>query len=116
MNIQPGQRKGRAERLFSGAAMGLVAAVLQPGLALAQAPSATETLLYTFTNGADGAFPNDLVAGTDGNFYGVTSNTMFRITPGGALTTLYTFCTSPSLCPNGKPTPAGLTLLSSAPV
>lgn len=112
MNIQPGQRKGRAERLFSGAAMGLVAAVLQPGLALAQAPSATETLLYTFTNGADGAFPNDLVAGTDGNFYGVTSNTMFRITPGGALTTLYTFCTSPSLCPNGKPTPAGLTLLS----
>jgi uncharacterized repeat protein (TIGR03803 family) len=89
-----------------------IGAWTHPGLAFAQVPTATETLLYSFTNGADGAFPNDLVAGTDGNFYGVTSNTMFRITPGGMLTTLFTFCTSPSLCPNGKPTPAGLTLAS----
>jgi uncharacterized repeat protein (TIGR03803 family) len=111
MNIQQGQRMGRTERLFAGRAMVLLAAMAHLGLALAQVPTATETVLYSFTNGADGAFPNDLVAGTDGNFYGVTSNTMFRITPAGALTTLYTFCGSPSLCPNGKPTPAGLTLL-----
>ncbi len=76
----------------------------------AQIPSATETLLYQFTNGADGTSPNDLVPYSDGNFYGVTSNTMFRITPAGTLTTLYTFCDSPGLCPNGKPLPAGLTV------
>ena len=63
----------------------------------AQVPSATETLLYSFTDGADSASPNDLVPYSDGNFYGVTSNTMFGITPTGTLTTLCTFCDSPSL-------------------
>jgi uncharacterized repeat protein (TIGR03803 family) len=40
-----------------------------------------------------------LVKATDGNFYGTTSEggansdgTVFRITPSGALTTLYSFC------------------------
>jgi uncharacterized protein (TIGR03437 family) len=42
-------------------------------------------------------FPNGLVQATDGNFYGTTSGgangygTVFKITPGGALTTLYSF-------------------------
>jgi uncharacterized repeat protein (TIGR03803 family) len=90
----------------------LVAAVACPTLCRAQlpVPGATETILYPFADGADGAFPNDLIPYTDGNFYGVTTNTMFRVTPGGALTTLYTFCTAQVQCPNGKPTPAGLTV------
>src|ERR1017187_2883800 len=46
----------------------------------------------------DGAFPANLVHGTDGNFYGATSaggtndiGTIFHITPEGTLTTLHQF-------------------------
>jgi uncharacterized repeat protein (TIGR03803 family) len=55
--------------------------------------------LYSFTGNHDGADPSALTAGNDGNFYGVcdTANsgdyagTVFRITPSGVLTTLYSF-------------------------
>ena len=65
------------------------------------------TVLYRFcaqTNCTDGALPQvGLVLGADQNFYGVTTyggdtaacklgcGTVFKITPGGALTTLHTF-------------------------
>lgn len=62
------------------------------------APPVTSILdLY----GANGAFPyaNSLTQGNDGNLYGVTGSggtyeqgTVFRLTPGGTLTTIYTFC------------------------
>jgi uncharacterized repeat protein (TIGR03803 family) len=68
------------------------------------------TRLYSFCSQAncpDGAFPGGLVQATDGNFYGVTgyggtysSGTVFKITAGGALTTLYSFCAQ-SGCPDG---------------
>src|SRR5580698_5485802 len=62
----------------------------------------TETSLYNFcsrTNCADGVQPAaPLVQGTDGNFYGTTGGgpgnenpTIFKLTPAGKLTTLYTF-------------------------
>jgi len=70
-------------------------------------PGGTPVTLYSFcseTNCADGSGPNAaLVQGTDGNFYGTTSSnaennvctgvcgTVFKITPAGTLTTLYTF-------------------------
>jgi uncharacterized repeat protein (TIGR03803 family) len=65
-------------------------------------PSGTLTTLYNFcsqTNCSDGAYPyGGLVLGTDGNFYGTTSGggagsygTVFKITPRGTLTTLYSF-------------------------
>ncbi|MGD0813162.1 MAG: choice-of-anchor tandem repeat GloVer-containing protein [Verrucomicrobiota bacterium] len=58
------------------------------------------TNIYSFTGGTDGSFPSgQLAQGTDGNFYGVTRSnninhlpfygTIFKITPGGALTTLF---------------------------
>jgi uncharacterized repeat protein (TIGR03803 family) len=64
-------------------------------------PSGTLTTLYSFCsqyNCPDGAYPEGaLVQATDGNLYGTTSGiygvgTIFKITLGGRLTTLYTFC------------------------
>jgi len=69
--------------------------------------------LYTFctqANCPDGAGPfATLVQGSDGNFYGTTigggiggnGGTIFRITPDGTLTTLYTFCKQGYPCPDG---------------
>jgi uncharacterized repeat protein (TIGR03803 family) len=59
--------------------------------------SGTARILHDFSGG-DGANPySGLTLGTDGNFYGTTSNshngygTIFRIAPNGVLTTLYFF-------------------------
>jgi uncharacterized repeat protein (TIGR03803 family) len=67
-------------------------------------PGGVFTILYTFTGGADGSLPNSVVQGKDGNFYGSTfcgpesppnlfngNGTIFKLTPAGALTTLYSF-------------------------
>src|ERR1700733_1997609 len=58
----------------------------------------TLTTLANF-NGTNGSQPfGSVVQGTDGNFYGTTafggahvSGTVFMVSPGGTLTTLYTF-------------------------
>ncbi|MGA2903704.1 MAG: choice-of-anchor tandem repeat GloVer-containing protein [Candidatus Korobacteraceae bacterium] len=73
------------------------------------------TTLVSF-NGTDGSDPvGVLVQHSDGNFYGTTAGggasghgTIFRITPAGALTTLYSFC-SQSNCTDGAG-PGGLVL------
>jgi uncharacterized repeat protein (TIGR03803 family) len=57
------------------------------------------TNIYSFTGGVDGNGPiGGLAQGTDGNFYGLTpfggafgKGNVFRITPGGMLTSLYSF-------------------------
>lgn len=92
-------------------------------------PAGKLTTLYDFcsqANCADGGEPTGLVQGADGNFYGTTYNggnagqygqgngcvlpgvgpfyygcgTVFKITPQGKLTTLYTFCLQAN-CPDG---------------
>jgi uncharacterized repeat protein (TIGR03803 family) len=85
-------------------------------------PSGRLATLHSF-DGTDGANPwAGLMQGTDGNFYGTTSaggansngmcgsigcGTIFKITPGGTLTTLYSFC-SQSGCADGDTPYAGL--------
>src|SRR5579885_2313317 len=62
-------------------------------------PAGTLTTLFTFSQAAvEGASPLALTAASDGNFYGMTSTagpnsggTIFKITPGGTLTTIYSF-------------------------
>jgi uncharacterized repeat protein (TIGR03803 family) len=54
--------------------------------------------LHNF-NGVDGTYPNELILGTDGNFYGTTTSggayadygTVFKVTPAGLLTTMHSF-------------------------
>lgn len=58
-----------------------------------------ESPVYAFTGGANGSAPNSgLTEGTDGNYYGTTTyggannlGTIYRITPAGAQTVLYSF-------------------------
>ena len=85
-------------------------------------PTGTLTTLYTFcTQGppcSDGDWPTGLTQAADGNFYGTTiwggisgsacqanspggCGTIFKITPTGTLTTLYTFCTQGPPCSDG---------------
>jgi uncharacterized repeat protein (TIGR03803 family) len=82
------------------------------------APGGALTTLYRFCSKAgcaDGELPNSgLVEGGDGNFYGTTyiggahgDGTVFRLTPAGALTTLYSFCSLAS-CADGALPPGGL--------
>ena len=80
-------------------------------------PSGTLTTLYSFcssTNCREGSFPEaGLVQATDGDLYGTThgsannNGTVFKITPSGTLTTLYSFC-SQSGCTDGQYPQAGL--------
>jgi uncharacterized repeat protein (TIGR03803 family) len=65
-------------------------------------PSGTETVLYSFAGGSDGANPEaGLIQGSDGNFYGTTLQggagglgTVFKITPSGTETVLHAFAGS----------------------
>jgi len=82
----------------------------------------TVTAIYNFCSLAsctDGANPNaGLVQDTDGNFYGTTfgddnptcggsgCGTVFKITSGGTLTTLHSFCALSSCLDGGNPTAA----------
>jgi uncharacterized repeat protein (TIGR03803 family) len=86
-------------------------------------PAGSLTVLYNFcaqANCTDGSGPNWVLLGTDGNFYGTTggggtnlgpfgfggAGTVFKITPGGSLTTVYDFCAQPNCLDGGNP--AGL--------
>ena len=83
------------------------------GTVFRMTPKGALTTLYNFcSQGAypdctDGSDPNTLVQATNGDLYGTTQDgganrygTVFKITPGGTLTTLYSFC-SQSGCTDG---------------
>ena len=78
------------------------------------------TTIYNFcsqSDCADGALPNgNLVQALDGNFYGTTESggqgyngLVFKMTPGGAVSTLYTFCSQPN-CADGEYPSTGLVI------
>jgi len=88
------------------------------------ATAAVASASVTFKNlvafdGTDGANPTNLtlVQGIDGNLWGTTANdgaygygTIFKISPSGALTTVWSFCKE-SGCPDGSHPNGGLTLV-----
>ncbi len=67
-------------------------------------PSGIETTLYSFgSSPTDGTSPNGLTQGSDGNFYGTaygggtnSQGAVFRISPGGTYTSLYSFVGYPT--------------------
>jgi uncharacterized repeat protein (TIGR03803 family) len=73
----------------------------------------TESVLYNFTGGADGGAPNgNLLRDGAGNLYGTATlggaaaggsgfGTIFKLTPSGTESVLYTFCGTPG-CTDGK--------------
>jgi uncharacterized repeat protein (TIGR03803 family) len=75
--------------------------------------STVETILHSFGSGTDGSQPGQLIQARDGNFYGVTAaggangnGTVFKITPSGVETVLYSF--SASGVPDGRNPIGGL--------
>ncbi len=80
-----------------------------PGSVFSITPSGTLTTLHVFINPNEGLGPSSpLVRASDGNLYGVThaggsngEGTVFKITPAGTLTLLYTFCSQPN-CMDGS--------------
>jgi uncharacterized repeat protein (TIGR03803 family) len=80
------------------------------GIVFKISPNGALTSLYSFTGGEDGRAPSGgLVQGSDGNFYGTTAyggtnnmGTVFKISPNGALTSLFSFTgTNDDSYPNG---------------
>src|ERR1700680_1133247 len=109
-NFQPSC--SAASLIVRGALMILFCALLSTA---SQAQTFTSLASFNGTNGAD-PFYAVLVQGLDGNLYGTTSargahgtGTVFKITPGGTVTTLYSFCAK-SKCADGSTPYGGLVL------
>ena len=93
------------------------------GTAFEITPTGNLTTVFSFDK-KDGESPyGGLIQGSDGNFYGTTFDggkgqgcfpdqggcgTAFRLTPGGKLTTVHSFCPSPTNCSDGAQPQAGL--------
>lgn len=99
-----GNLYGTAAGDSSGGFFNHPATMHNAGIFFRLTPAGVFTVLYQFTGGADGSLPNALIQGKDGNFYGSTfcgpesppnlfngNGTIFKITPAGVLTTLYSF-------------------------
>jgi uncharacterized repeat protein (TIGR03803 family) len=87
----------------ASAALALAAVLVLAVITIQPAQAQTFTRLSSFPGGTDGENPDaGLVQGTDGSLYGTTfyggcsavsCGTVFKITPTGTLTTIFSFCT-----------------------
>jgi uncharacterized repeat protein (TIGR03803 family) len=86
--------------------------------AVAASSAQTLTTLYNFCSQSfcpNGSYPyGALLQGADGNFYGTTAydgtgyaGTVYKITPAGAQTVIYNFCSQPN-CTDGATPIAGV--------
>jgi uncharacterized repeat protein (TIGR03803 family) len=99
----------------ANATFALAIALLIAAMTTQSAQAQTFTTLHSF-DGRDGASPfAALVQATNGDLYGTTysngafnGGTVFKISPTGTLTTLYSFCSQAS-CADGSGPGAGLT-------
>jgi uncharacterized repeat protein (TIGR03803 family) len=81
------------------------------GVVFEVAPNGTETVLHSFAAGKDGASPSGgLIADKHGNLYGLTSiggsaddGVLFKLTPSGKETVLYSFCSQANCADGGQP-------------
>jgi len=99
-----------------GSFYGTTSGDISAGTVFKITPAGKLTTLYTFDS-ASGVNPQaGLIQALDGDFYGTTFNggaegcchgTVFKITPGGVLTVLHSFC-SESHCADGENPYAGL--------
>jgi len=103
MNPQAGLTLGSDSNFYGTTAFG---GAYMEGTMFRITPSGSYSILHSFgfSNLDDGSQPQgNLVQGSDSNFYGTTrtggistNGTIFRISPGGAYTNLYSFAGSPS--------------------
>jgi uncharacterized repeat protein (TIGR03803 family) len=105
--------------MFPPSGCKLIFTLLLVAVTCISSPAYTFNTLIIF-DWTDGATPVDtpLVQGTDGNLYGTTlgggsngAGTVFKMTPEGALTTIYSFC-SLAKCADGAEPYGGLVLAS----
>lgn len=111
---------------YGGGQYGALGGVNGLGTVFSITPAGVETVLHSFSGdggisgSADGAYPvAGLVKGSDGNFYGTTAaggvstpgaGTVFRITPGGSETVLYSFGSGGTAGSTDGVGPAGLVI------
>jgi len=86
------------------------------GVVFKVSPKGEETVLYSFTGGADGANPYaGVISDAKGNLYGTTSGggasssgVVFEVSPKGEETVLYSFCTQTNCADGAHPQAGGL--------
>jgi uncharacterized repeat protein (TIGR03803 family) len=109
--------RATTSKKLSLAKLACIVSVFCAATAILSPAQTTFTSLLSF-NGTNGANPHFVtpVQGLDGNLYGTTyvstgsGGTIFKVTPSGALSTIYTFCPHGESCVYGAQPEAGLIL------